>query len=231
MNSRIHLNLQSLNSDQWSDVPVQDLIIAGWTGRDHAAVEMHIRELAELGVAPPARTPIFYRISASLLTTAAEVDVIGMDSTGEAECVLLNQDGGWWVGVGSDHTDRKAETFGVTLSKQLCPKPLAPMLWSFSDVEPHWDELILRSYNVSGPERALYQEGQVSAMRYPRDLVELYRERSAMGFTSGTAMFCGTLPVPNGIRWADTFLIELHDPVLKRKITHCYSCRALPVEG
>src|SRR5262245_26879252 len=117
MNSRIHLNLQSLKSDQWSDVPVQDLIIAGWTGRDQAAVEMHIRELAELGVAPPARTPIFYRISASLLTTAAHVDVIGMDSTGEAECVLLNHDGGWWVGIGSDHTDRKAETFGVTLSK------------------------------------------------------------------------------------------------------------------
>ena len=116
-------------------------------------VEMHIGELAELGVAPPARTPIFYRVAASLLTTAPAVDVIGTDSTGEVECVLLNHAGEWWVGVGSDHTDRKAETIGVTLSKQLCPKPLAPSLWSFDDVEPHWDELILRSYAVSGAER------------------------------------------------------------------------------
>jgi hypothetical protein len=196
-----------------------------------AAVDMHIRELAELGVTPPARTPIFYRVAASLLTTAAAVDVVGIDSTGEVECVLLNHGGEWWVGVGSDHTDRKAEIIGVTLSKQLCSNPLAPSLWSFNDVEQHWDELILRSYAVSGAERALYQEGRVSAMRYPRDLIELYRPNNEIGFASGTAMFCGTLPVQNGIRWADTFVIELEDPVLQRRITHGYACRALPVEG
>ena len=214
-------------SNQWCDVPVRDLIIAGWTGRNTHAVEKHIKELAELGVKPPARTPIFYRVAASLLTTSDAVDVVGRDSTGEVECVLLNYRGEWWVGVGSDHTDRKAETFGVTLSKQMCPKPLAPSFLSFNDVEPHWDELILRSY----ADRALYQEGAVSAMRHPRDLVELYKENSETGFAAGTAMFCGTLPVQNGIRWADTFAIELEDPVLRRKITHAYACRALPVEG
>jgi hypothetical protein len=218
-------------SNQSCDVPIRDLIVAGWTGRDRAAVDRHIKELAELGVKPPARTPIFYRVATSLLTTSDAVDVIGRDSTGEVECVLLNHGGEWWVGVGSDHTDRKAETFGVTLSKQMCPKPLAPSFWSFNDVEPHWDELILRSYAVSGTQRALYQQGRVSAMRYPRDLVELYNENSETGFAAGTAMFCGTLPVQNGIRWADTFAIELEDPVLRRKITHAYACRALPVEG
>jgi hypothetical protein len=207
------------------------LVIAGWTGRDQAAVDLHIRELAEMGVTPPARTPVFYRVAASLLTTAADVDVIGMDSTGEVEFVLLNLDGTWWVGAGSDHTDRKAETMGVTLSKQMCPKPVAPSFWNFSDVEPHWDELILRSYTVSGTERELYQEGQVTVVRYPRDLVGLYGERSEAGFVAGTAMFCGTLPVQNEIHWADAFVFELEDPVLKRKIAHRYACRALPVEG
>jgi hypothetical protein len=218
-------------SNQSCDVPIRNLIIAGWTGRDRAAVDRHIRELAELGVTPPARTPIFYRVAASLVTTSDAVDVIGTDSTGEVECVLLNHGGEWWVGVGSDHTDRKAETFGVTLSKQMCPKPLASSFWNFNDVEPHWDELILRSYAVCGGERTLYQEGRVSAMRHPRDLVELYQESSEVGFVPGTVMFCGTLPVQNGIRWADTFEIELEDPVLRRKITHAYACRALPVEG
>ena len=150
MASRIQFNLQGIDGARWREVPVRDLVIAGWTGRDQAAVERHIRELVELGVAPPSRTPIFYRVAASLLTTADAVDVIGTDSTGEVEFVLLNSDGAWWVGVGSDHTDRRAEAVGVTLSKQLCPKPLAPKLWSFDAVERHWDELILRSYAVSG---------------------------------------------------------------------------------
>jgi len=120
----IKLNLQSRDGDRSCEAPVRDLVIAGWTGRDRAAVEKHIRELAELGVTPPSRTPIFYRVAASLVTTADEVEVIGRDSTGEVEFVLLNHEGEWWVGVGSDHTDRKAETVGVTLSKQMCPNRL-----------------------------------------------------------------------------------------------------------
>jgi hypothetical protein len=231
MTSPIPLNLQSLESGRWCDVQIRDLIIAGWTGRDQAAVAAHIRELAELGVAPPARTPIFYRVAASLLTTAPTVDVIGTDSTGEVEFVLLNHAGEWWVGVGSDHTDRKAEAVGVTLSKQLCPKPLATTFWSFDIIEPHWDALILRSYAISGPERTLYQEGPVAAMRYPRDLVELYQASRKARFDTGMAIFGGTLPVRGGIRWAGGFVIELEDPVLKRRITHSYDCRVLPIEG
>lgn len=227
----IKLNLQCRDGDRSCEVLVRDLVIAGWTGRDRTAVEKHIRELAELGVTPPSRTPIFYRVSSSLLTTATAVDVIGTDSSGEVEFVLLNHDDEWWVGVGSDHTDRKAETVGVTLSKQMCPKPLAPNLWSFQEVEPHWDELILRSYDLSGSEPTLYQEGRVTAMRHPRDLVGLYCDGSEMRFASGSAMFCGTLAARDGIRWADTFIIELEDPVFKRKITHSYDCRALPIEG
>ena len=230
MTSRIRVDLQGGQRNGWSEVAVDDLVIAGWTGRDRAAVDKHIRELAELGVTPPSRTPIFYRVGASLLTTALAVDVIGTDSTGEVEFVVLNHDGDLWVGVGSDHTDRKAEAVGVTLSKQMCPKPLAPCLWRFDATEPHWDELILRSYAVLGAERALYQEGPVSAMRHPHELIELYCA-STGAFAPGTVMFCGTLAVRDGIRWADTFVIELEDPVLKRKIAHSYECRALPIEG
>jgi hypothetical protein len=205
---------------------IENLVIAGWTGRDQAALEAHIKELEEMGVARPKRTPIFYRVGASLLTTAPDVEVIGRDSTGEVEFVLFRDKAGIWVGVGSDHTDRKAEAAGVTLSKQMCPKPVAPELWALADVEPHWDELILRSYAVSDGERSLYQEGKVSAMRRPGQLVELYG-----GLPDHTAMFCGTLAVKGKIRWADTFSIELEDPVIGRRIRHSYNIRALPVEG
>lgn len=205
---------------------VKDLVLAGWTGRDRAAVEAHIKELGELGVARPKRTPIFYRVGASLLTTASAIEVMGQDSTGEVEFVLLNRDGEIWVGVGSDQTDRKAEAIGVTLSKQMCPKIVAPQLWAFADVEPHWDELVLRSYALANGKRSLYQEGKVSAMLHPRSLIELYGR-----FLPGTIMFGGTLPVKGKLRWADTFLMELEDPVLARRLTHSYDIRALPVEG
>lgn len=42
---------------------VDTLIVAGWTGRDHGAVQHHIDELAELGIAPPSQVPLYYRVS------------------------------------------------------------------------------------------------------------------------------------------------------------------------
>jgi hypothetical protein len=213
------------------EVAVERLVIAGWTGRDEAALEIHMQELEKLGVARPKETPVFYRVGASLLTTATEIDVIGTESSGEVEFVLLHQDHEIWVGVGSDHTDRKAEAAGVTLSKQLCPKPIGPELWALADVEPHWDALILRSYAGSGGKRTLYQEGSVSAMRHPRDLLQLFGKCSRDAFGDGTSMFCGTFGVLGGIRWAETFAIELEDPVLHRRLSHTYDVRALPIEG
>ena len=51
------------------------------------------------------------------------------------EFVILKLDDGLWVGVGSDHTDRKVESYNVTVSKQLCGKPIAPTLWRYDDTE------------------------------------------------------------------------------------------------
>ena len=99
-------------------MPIAQLVIAGWTGRDEAALRKHIRELEEIGVKPPKTTPIFYRVSNDLITTASAIPVSGPDTSGEVEFVLLNTSSGIRVAVGSDHTDRKAETIGVSLSKQ-----------------------------------------------------------------------------------------------------------------
>jgi hypothetical protein len=48
-----------------SDTLITDAIVAGWTGRDLAAVEHHVRELEKLGVRRPASTPEFYRVVGS----------------------------------------------------------------------------------------------------------------------------------------------------------------------
>jgi hypothetical protein len=209
-----------------AEMNIKELVIAGWTGRDEQALRKHIRELEELGVKAPKSTPIFYRVAASLLTYANEIQVSGPDTSGEVEFVLLSRPEGLWVTVGSDHTDRKAETINVSLSKQLCAKPIASNAWRYEEVKPHWERLILRSYIPEGGKKVLYQEGEVSAMRTPEDLFSKYKK-----LPPGWAMFGGTFGAKGGIRPAERFIMELEDPVLKRKINHEYAIHVLPVEG
>ncbi len=208
---------------------VKSLVIAGWTGRNVEALEAHIKELEVLGVKRPKSVPIFYRVAASLLTTDDAIEVMGDKSSGEVEYVVYALDDGLWIGVGSDHTDRKAETIGVTLSKQMCGKPVGPQIWRYDEVAPHWDRLMLRSFVHIGRERKLYQEGPVTTMRSPEELIRLYTRGEALA--SGTAMFCGTLAVHDGIVPAEVFEMELEDPVLSRKLTYSYKILPLPEEG
>jgi hypothetical protein len=198
-----------------------NLVIAGWTGRDEAALRKHIRELEAIGVQPPKTTPIFYRVAASLFTHADEIQVSGPDTSGEVEFVLVQTDSELRVAVGSDHTDRKAETIGVSLSKQLCAKPVSRESWRYDEVKPHWEKLVLRSWS----DGELYQEGSVAAMRSPEDLLARYP------LAPGWAMFGGTLAAKGGIRPGKVFRMELEDPVRKRRLAHEYRIRVLPVEG
>ena len=46
-------------------VAIEHLIIAGWAGRDAAAIEHHIEELAALGIPRPSTTPVYYRVAAA----------------------------------------------------------------------------------------------------------------------------------------------------------------------
>ena len=228
MGSQAQLTLKKIAKDgfRYEGVAIDTLVIAGWTGRNQEALEKHIKELEEIGVARPKSTPIFYRVAASLLTNADEVQVSGESTSGEVEFVMFHLADGLWVGVGSDHTDRKAETIGVSLSKQLCAKSVSGEVWRYADVRPHWEKLVLRSWAWIGGQRTPYQEGPVTAMREPDDLIARYG-----GLNVGAAMYCGTLAVKGGIRPADAFEMELEDPVLRRSIRHKYQVAVLPVEG
>lgn len=207
---------------------VRTLVIAGWAGRDRAAVMHHVEELAALGVAPPSAVPLYYRAAADLLTDAPTVQALGAEGSGEAEAVVLNLGGRLWVGIGSDHTDRKVESYSVAVSKQMCAKPIGSELWSFEAVADHWDELILRSWATIGGARVLYQEGAVASLLPPRTLIEGW-EAAFAPFSDGTAMFCGTVPAIGGIRPSTRFEIELEDPVKGRKLAHAYDLDVLPV--
>ena len=226
----LSLTLQSAGASTRRDVAIDDAIVAGWTGRDPAAVEKHIRELEALGVKRPASTPIFYRVSAARLVTSAEIEVVGTHSGGEVEFVLLQHDGRMWVGTGSDHTDREVETYGVTVSKQMCDKPIAPLFWAFDEIAPHWDALKLSAHVLENGERNVYQEGPVTAMLAPLDLIGRYL-KGVGRLPENTLMFCGTLAARGGVRPTERFEFAIEDPILGRKIDHAYAVRILPVLG
>lgn len=232
MSSSVTLNFtrHTGNRVEQQAITINELVIAGWTSRNPQAVKQHIAELENIGVARPASTPCFYRVAAQLLTIADKIQVVGSNSSGEVEFVLFNLPDGLWVGLGSDHTDRKLERHSVPLSKQVCAKPIAPELWRFSDVADHWDCIILRSFAINGTQRHLYQEGALREICKPNDLIERYvgPERQ---LPLNTAMFCGTLPVHGPLLSAERFEFELVDPILKRQIGHSYTVKILSPIG
>lgn len=209
-------------------VPISAVVIAGWTGRDPAAVEHHIAELEALGVKRPSSVPMFYPVATARLTTNDTIEALGTDSSGEVEFVLLQHQQQLWVSVGSDHTDRRVETYDVSVSKQMCDKPVAQTWWALEDVRAHWDRLVLRSYIGAGSERTLYQEGSVTSMLGPADLIARYREAGGT-MMEGTVMFCGTLSARGGVRPSPHFSFEIDDSVVGRKISHEYSVSCLPL--
>ena len=208
-------------------VDIENLVIAGWTGRDVTALNQHIEELKAIGVQPPSRVPIYYRAAAQMLTQAQSVQVLGDDTSGEVEPVLIGAADRLWVTVGADHTDRKVESYGIAVSKQMCAKPIGRVAWRFEEVEPHWDKLLVRSFVHEGGKRVLYQEGPLAHIRDPRELIFGWQDNKRLPM--GTVMFCGTMPAIGVIRPSPRFEMELDDPVLGRKISHAYDVQALPV--
>jgi hypothetical protein len=204
---------------------IDTLVIAGWTGRDAHAIQHHIEELAAIGVPRPSTVPLFYRVAATQLTQATALQVLGPDSSGEVEPVIVSLADGLWLGIGSDHTDRKAESISVALSKQLCAKVIGTELWRLDELD--WDRLVLRSHAEIGGRRVLYQEGPLAGIRSPDDLVRRYTNADTL--PPGTAMFCGTLGAKGGIRPGTRFEMEIEDPARRRSLRHAYSIEALPV--
>ena len=209
---------------------IETAVIAGWTGRDKAAVEHHIAELEAIGIKRPSSTPIYYRVGCSRLTGHDAIEASGEESSGEIEAVLIQMGGETYVGLGSDHTDRKVEAYGITVSKQMCDKPIGLTVWPFTEVAPHWDELKLRSYAEGPGPKRLYQDGKVSAMLPTPELIKGFTKGASV-LPEGTLMFCGTLPAIGGIKPAQAFTLELEDPVLKRTLRHTYRIISLPIAG
>ncbi|MBQ0763495.1 DUF2848 domain-containing protein [Marinobacter psychrophilus] len=217
-----------VDTDEAFEIDVQELIIAGWAGREQAGIDEHIEELKAIGVTPPSSTPLFYRVAADQLTTAATVQVLGGESSGEVEVVLIGTPQGTLVSIGSDHTDREAEAWSVAHSKQVCAKPVSRQVWTLESVIDHWDQLTMASYATFNGEEVLYQQGGVTGLLHPQELLRRFGLDQPQ-LAPGQAMLCGTLPVIGGVRPSEAFRVVLEDPVTGRKIEHFYNTKTLSV--
>jgi hypothetical protein len=203
-------------------VPIEEVLLAGYTGRDQAGVMAHIRELETLGVAPPPRVPMVYVAPPELLSTGNRIDVRAPHTSGEVEFFLVPRQDGLLVGVGSDHTDRDAEAVDVAQSKRLCPKVLSRQVWRHADIADHWDQLEISAWVTCKGERTLYQHGTLGEFLSVDALLEEIR-RAGHTNLAGRLIFGGTLAVAGGFVYSDRFECRLHDPVLDRRLTCDYT--------
>ena len=185
------------------------LVVIGYAGRDRAAVEHHIDELAELGVPRPASIPLFMVFPPWLVSQAPSVEVAGSNTSGEAEIVVAVDGDEAFVTLGSDHTDRTLEAVDIVASKGVCPKPVALSGWSAAEVGDGWDDLVLCS-RIDGD--VPYQDGSAAANLPPLELVAAipWAGRPPRCFVA----FTGTVPVIGGIRPSTGFRAELTGPGL-----------------
>jgi hypothetical protein len=203
------LQLHTPDGAQVEVVPTH-LVVAGYTGRDRAAVQHHIDELAAIGVPEPETIPAFYPLETELLTTADVIEVDGSKSSGEVEPVLIRANGTYYLTIGSDHTDRERETVGIQLSKAACPKPVADTVIELGDPPAlvDWDAIVVRSW-VDGD---LYQEGPLSSML---PITEVLAEWDQIGGARDVALvlFGGTRPLLDGtFRYGRDWRMQLEVP-------------------
>jgi hypothetical protein len=224
---KLSFRLDSGDASQILTTDIHTFIVAGWAGRDRHAIEHHIEELALIGVPRPSAVPLYYRVAENQLSQAETVQAVGPHSSGEVETLVFTVDGETYVSLTSDHTDRKLESHSVALSKQLCVKPVGTTAWRFSDVAAYWDELVIRSYIEENGAEVLYQEGALSALRTPGDLIAGYLGGQTT-LPDGVAMSCGTVGAIGGIRPSTAFTMELFDPRRGRSIKHRYAVDVLP---
>lgn len=179
-----------------SPVELQDFraIVAGYTGRDQEAVNDHIRELAEIGVPAPPRTPMFYDVDSSAVSTDEQISVQGEYTSGEVEPVYLRISGEYYLGVGSDHTDRQLETEDIAESKKVCPKPLGATVVPIEDIDAlELDDYVATTFADGVP----YQHGNLSGLMNPRDVLVALAEEQELG-DGDFVVLGGTIPLADG---------------------------------
>lgn len=206
------LAFRNAQSSEPIEVVPKRLVVAGYTGRDDANVQAHIRELEAAGIAPPPNVPMFYELPVDLLTSASTVTVPSAATSGEVEAVLICREDGWWVAVGSDHTERELERKSIAASKAACPKIVSREVLRVDALLSEWDAVQIRSWVTKDGVETPYQYGTLGELLSVRAMLgEVVPMRSSD--LDGMVLFLGTVPLlTDGFLFGDSYRMELRHP-------------------
>jgi len=209
---------------------VWNIFNGGYAARNQQHVREHIEELAKVGVPAPTTTPTLYPLANYNLTTGRYLQVQNAENSGEIEYAILWQAGTAYVTVGSDHTDRVLENFSVAKSKQACPNMIPQQIWLYDEVKDHWDQIQLKCWVTKDGKRSLYQDATLAALMSPEEWKPIFKKLGIENLNN-SVFFSGTInTVGKQLIYADSYELEMIDPVLKRTLRHEYRVAKL-IEG
>jgi hypothetical protein len=227
MDNILKLSVQRDNSPDGNiGFATRRLFNAGWVGRNHSAVQHHIDELAKVGVPAPKHVPTLFALGNHLVTTSETIQVHGSETSGEVEWVLLRHEGEFFVGVGSDHTDRKLETHSIPKAKNLCLNVMAPVVWPYKEIKDHFDRLVIECNVEKDGETKLYQKDSCASILDPDYWIDFLSGRLGV-LENGLMLFSGTIGTVEGLVAGEAYAFSLADPILGRKLSHRYACQVL----
>ena len=186
------------------------LLIVGYSGSNIEKIKEHIKELKEhLGVPEPKKIPTIFECSKELLTTEKEIKFVGNMTSGEVEYLIIKHSNEIYIGIGSDHTDRKLESISVPKAKQICPKPVGDEVWLYKNIKEHWNEIEAESYQNINGQKILYQKGKLSEI-LPVEKIILELE-NRVGNVEDSIIFSGTVPLESTFKYGDEFICKIYD--------------------
>lgn len=211
-------------------VNVDTVYCIGYAGRSLEKTMEHIIELEKIGIPRPEEVPTLYPVRRNSLNQSGEIQVLGNESSGEAEIVLVfgDTEDEVYITVGSDHTDRSLETVDINKSKQICDKPIAKSAWKLSDVINQWDDLILTAQVQVNGEWLDYQRAKINEIIPLEEIKEFLIKKGVV--MKNSIVFSGTVPLLNGFKYGSAFKMSFIDEARENEIHAEYVINRLEME-
>lgn len=203
---------------------IKNLMVVGFSGKDVEKTMEHIHELEKEGVKCPSEVPVPYQCDPQIVTRKEIIDVIGPKTSGEAEYLILCHEGKFYIGIGSDHTDREMEAVSIHKSKQVCLKPCSVEFWDYEEVKDHLPQLRLISTQVVDGKEIDYQNG-VAGDLLPFDVIIEKVQKEVQ--LEDCLIYTGTVPLLNGFRFGEQFSARLVDDQLGRELSLTYKIHVI----
>ncbi len=216
-----------LNKTYRKEFEITTLCGLGFTSRYRENIQAHIDEQLKLGIQTSTEIPHYFLIWPGLLDFSYDIFVVGHDTTGEIEFTIMkDEENEIYIGLISDHCDRKISALRVTKSKQASCKPVCKQIWRYRDIKNHWDKIQLESFQYVNGECRPYQKGSL-ADYIPLEEIITFSEKS-MKQKEHYLVMSGTVATIDGYFENQGFLGRMIDPVLNRMLTVDYRLSIFP---